>query len=249
MSAEPPTDSESGAGDALALERRRRESAEAFLAVMSHELRTPITSISGNAALLARNPGRHDAEELIADMQAEIERLTRIVDDLLVLSGVDRGLLELSAEPVLLQHLVPQVIEDVLRRSPEVELRARIGPEVSPVVADTTALSQVLYNLTRNAAAYAGDEGPIELSARALGDEVEVVVRDHGPGLGSDPDSLFALFRRNPSTAGRTPGSGIGLYVVRELLRAMGSDISARSRAPHGAEFSFRLAAVADSEA
>ena len=87
----------------LERERRARAAAEAFLAVMSHELRTPVTSIYGAANLLAREGTRADAAELAQDIVAETERLQRIIDDLLVLSGVERGFLHLSPEPMLLQ--------------------------------------------------------------------------------------------------------------------------------------------------
>ena len=90
-------------------ERRARAAAEAFLAVMSHELRTPVTSIYGAANLLAREGTRADAGELAQDIVAETERLQRIIDDLLVLSGVERGFLHLSPEPMLLHHAVAEV--------------------------------------------------------------------------------------------------------------------------------------------
>ncbi|HWH36306.1 MAG TPA: PAS domain-containing sensor histidine kinase [Candidatus Limnocylindrales bacterium] len=230
-------------------ERRAREAAEAFLAVMSHELRTPVTSIRGTAALLARDPQRPDMVDLLADVQEESDRLVRMIDDLLVLSGVDRGLLQLSPEPVLLQHMLPGMADDVRRRFPDVQFVVRVPATLTAVMADTTALRQIVYNLLTNGAKYAGSAGPVTLEAREHGAAVEIAVHDNGPGLGADPESLFALFYRDPDTAAHTSGTGIGLYVVRELICAMGSKIVAQTCQPHGAEFRFTLPAVTDDEA
>jgi PAS domain S-box-containing protein len=230
-------------------ERHRREAAEAFMAVMSHELRTPVTSIRGSAALLARNVARPDAGELLEDIQDETDRLMRIIDDLMVLSGVDRGLLQLTPEPILLQHLVPTLVADLERRFPDVAFDVALPPNLSAVMADTTALRQVIHNLLTNAAKYAGPYGPVMLRARDVGEQVEVAVLDSGPGLGHDPAVLFDLFYRDPDVAGHTSGTGIGLYVVRELIRAMGTTIHAASRDGGGAEFRFRVPAVTDTEA
>ena len=225
----------------LERERRGREAAEAFLAVMSHELRTPITSIYGTATVLVRDPDRADRRELLADVHEEAERLRRITDDLLVLSGVDRGLLRLSPEPMLVQHAIDEAVADIRRRFPAVEVRVEVGAPLPAVEADPTALRQVLHNLLSNAAKYAGADGPVTVEATAAGAFVEVAVLDQGPGPGTNPDALFGLFYRAPHTSRRASGTGIGLYVAAELLRAMDATIEAAHREPRGAAFRFRL--------
>jgi signal transduction histidine kinase len=222
-------------------ERRGREAAEAFLAVMSHELRTPITSIYGTTSVLVRDPDRPDRQELLADIHEEAERLRRITDDLLVLSGVDRGLLRLSPEPMLVQHAISDAVADIGRRFPTVEIRVEAEIGLPAVEADPTALRQVLHNLLSNAAKYAGADGPVTVVASHAGDAVEVAVLDEGPGPGDEPDALFGLFYRSPHTSRRASGTGIGLYVADELLRAMGASITATRREPRGAVFRFRL--------
>ena len=225
----------------LERERLARSAAEAFLAVMSHELRTPVTSIYGTAALLARDPYRDDLPDLVRDMQDEAERLRRIIDDLLVLSGVDRGHIPLSPEPLLIQHAVPEVLSDATRRFPAVTFENAITMAIPPVIADTTALRQVLYNLVSNAAKYAGEDGPVTVAATDLGSTVEVAVLDRGPGVGEDPNALFELFYRSPHTAQRASGTGIGLYVASQLSRAMDASITATNREGGGAVFRVRL--------
>ena len=223
-------------------EREAREAAEAFLAVMSHELRTPITSIYGTALLLARHPARADVADLVGDIRDESEQLRRITDDLLVLSGVERGLLRLSPEPTIVQHAINEVLVDIRRRFPLATFERALEPGLPPVIADATALRQVLYNLLSNAAKYAGADGPIVVAATRGETSVEVAVLDEGPGPGGDPAALFRLFYRAPHTKKRASGTGIGLYVASELLKAMGATIEAQHRTPRGAAFRFTLA-------
>jgi PAS domain S-box-containing protein len=230
----------------LERERLAREAAEAFLAVMSHELRTPVTSIYGTASLLARNPRRADLVDLVADIQEEAERLQRIIDDLLVLSGVERGLLQLAPEPILLQRTIAEILADMRRRFPTVVFAAQIPGSLSPITADATALRQVLHNLVSNAAKYAGRDGPVTLTVTDADPEITVTVLDEGPGLGADPAALFGLFYRAPHTAKLAAGTGIGLYVANALLRAMGSRIEASTREPRGACFRFSLPKAVD---
>lgn len=237
----PEFDRERDQATQLERERRAREAAEAFLAVMSHELRTPITSIYGTATVIARDPHREDVGELVADVVDEAERLRRITDDLLVLSGVERGLIQLAPEPVMLQRALREPLSDVTRRYPGAAFDVQVPASLPAVVADTTALRQVLYNLLSNAAKYAGTDGPITVEATAVGDVVEVGVLDLGPGPGDDPAALFALFYRAPHTAKRASGTGIGLYVTSQLLEAMGSSITAGTNGERGAAFRFRL--------
>jgi signal transduction histidine kinase len=230
----------------LERERLARSAAEAFLAVMSHELRTPVTSIYGTAALLARDPYRAELPDLVRDMQDEAERLRRIIDDLLVLSGVDRGHIPLSPEPLLVQHAVPDVLSDATRRFPAVAFETEIPTAMPPVIADTTALRQVLYNLVSNAAKYAGGDGPVTITAVDRGPTVEVEVLDRGPGVGDDPNALFDLFYRSPHTAHRASGTGIGLYVASQLSHAMGATIDASNREGGGAAFRVSLPKAAE---
>ncbi|MFN8622801.1 MAG: ATP-binding protein [Chloroflexota bacterium] len=223
----------------LAQERKAREAAEAFLGVMSHELKTPVTSIYGTANLLTRNLDR--LEELAADIVEESFRLTRIVDDLLVLSGVERGLLRLAPEPVLVSHAIASIAAEVRRRFPGVEIHVDAPAGLPAALADGTAFRQIAGNLLTNAAKYAGPAGPIEVTAASAGDHIMVRVTDHGPGPGPDPEALFGLFYRSPHTERIASGTGIGLYVARELAVAMGGSLAASERPGGGAEFRLEL--------
>jgi PAS domain S-box-containing protein len=228
--------------ESLAREREARAAAEAFMAVMSHELRTPVTTIYGTASLLVRDPARGDNRELLADISDEAERLLRIVDDLLVLSRVERGVVVLTPEPIVVRHVVSDVLTIVRRRYPSAHIQVE-GTVVTPALADATALRQVIHNLLTNAAKYAGTDGPIVVGLAEVDGRVQIEVLDSGPGLGSEPDDLFQLFHRSPNASRMAPGSGIGLYVAQQLVRAMGGTIEAGTRPEGGARFAVRLPA------
>lgn len=234
--------------ESLARERHAREAAEAFLAVLSHELKTPVTSIYGEASLLLRGGDSDQIRELASDIQEESERLVRIVDDLLVLSGVERGLLRLTPEPTLLQHVLAAVVAGLRQRHPGAVLEVDAPPGLPPVTADQTAIRQVFHNLLSNAIKYAGDAGPIGVGVGVAGDRLEVTVADRGPGPGEDPEALFRLFYRAPHTARIASGTGIGLYVARELVSAMGGSLGATARPGGGAVFHLALPRFAEAE-
>jgi signal transduction histidine kinase len=214
---------------------------DAFLAVLSHELRTPVTTIFGVSAILGRTETDAGTAELLRDIQEEAERLRRIVDDLLVLSRSERGAIEISPEPILLQRTVSGIVTDIAHRYPDVEVQFHAKPFVPAAMADPTALVQVIYNLVTNAIKYAGEDGPIAVTVDSGADGAAVSVADHGPGLGDEPDAVFALFHRADHTKRRAAGTGIGLYVARELVRAMGGEIVGTNRHDGGAEFRFTL--------
>jgi two-component system sensor histidine kinase KdpD len=213
---------------------------DAFLAVLSHELRTPVTTIIGASDLLRRTAVQDD-RGLLVDIQEEAERLRRIVDDLLVLSRSERGAIELSPEPILLQHVVGTIVQDLGRRYPGADLRLEAPAFLPAALADATALVQVVHNLVTNAIKYAGGDGPIEITIEHEANSVGITIADHGPGLGEDPDAVFVLFHRARHTATRAAGTGIGLYVARELVHAMGGGISGVNRPEGGATFHFTL--------
>jgi signal transduction histidine kinase len=221
--------------------RERETLRDAFIGVLSHELRTPVTTIYGAAKLLAKSGASRDGHGLVEDIEEESDRLYRIIEDLLVLSRAERGQLEVSPEPVLLQRLVPLVVQDVQRRSPSTELDVDVQTGLPPVLADPGPLRQVVNNLVTNAAKY-GAGSPIRIFLRHDHDMVRLVVEDGGPGFPpAEADHLFELFYRSPSTARMAAGTGIGLYVVRQLVRAMHGSVEATSMPGQGSRFIVRL--------
>jgi PAS domain S-box-containing protein len=223
--------------------RAARAARDAFLGVLSHELRTPITTIYGGSELLERGLSRGRAKEVISDIRVESERLTRLVEDLLVMTRVERGMVEIGAEPVLIQHLLARIITRSPGRWGGARISLLVGDRLPAVSGDSTYIEQIVRNLLTNALRY-GRGRELGLEVRAFEEEGNVVVRvlDRGAGLGGeDPEKLFDLFYRSASARAIPGGAGIGLFVSRHLVEAMGGRIWATERPEGGAEFGFAL--------
>ena len=224
--------------------RNARTVREAFLGVLSHELRTPVTTIYGGTDVLARRSAAlsdESRQELYADIRGEADRLYRLVENLLVMSRVERQGLQVDTEPVLLQRLVPRVAAAESSRWPNADWVTSLPPGLPPVAAEETYIEQVMRNLLGNAAKYGGD-GEVRVTAHDKGDTVAVTVSDSGPGIPENEiESIFELFYRSPSVLRQASGAGIGLFVSRQLVNAMGGRMWACNRAQGGAEFGFEL--------
>jgi PAS domain S-box-containing protein len=232
--------------------RQRELVRETFIGVLSHELRTPITTIFGGAKLLAREILSLDEETkrgIFRDIHDEAERLQRLVEDVVALNRFGEGRGEIGWEPVLLQRMVPRVVESEEGRWPGVSFLLDIHPGLPTVSADPTYVEQVIRNLLSNAAKYGGAGSTVTITTEAGEGEVIVRVLDDGPGFPADEASrLFELFYRSPGTATAAGGAGIGLFVCARLVTAMGGRIWATPRDDGGAEFGFALAEL-DEEA
>jgi PAS domain S-box-containing protein len=228
-------------------ERRAGAFREAFVDVISHELRTPITTIMGLAQILAR-PGRADDEAsrrvLLEDVRSEAERLHRLVEDLLVLSRVERGRLEVDAEPIEPRRLLERIVTQEARELPTITVETDFEPDLPIAAGETTYVEQIVRNLLNNAAKYTPNDSRVVVSARKVDGTVEVRVTDDGPGIpASSIDRIFELFYRDPTSSRLVAGSGIGLFVCASLVEAMGGRIWA-SRVPEGGTevgFSLRI--------
>jgi signal transduction histidine kinase len=228
-------------------ERQASELGQAFIGVVSHELRTPITSIYAGTKLLRRMTGRTGDErldDLTADIEAEADRLYRLTEDLLVLTRVERGGLEIGTEPLVVPILVERVVANERGRWAGHRIEVEAHPDVPIVSGDATYVEQLVRNLVGNAAKYAPAGSTIRVVVAPEGDsQVAVRVLDEGPGIGEDDlDQLFQLFYRSPLTAKKAPGAGIGLFVCAQLARAMGGRTWVANRPGGGSEFGFALA-------
>ena len=229
----------------LAEERRAAEFREAFIDVISHELRTPITTILGATEILSRPDRVLDPAvrmAMLSDARAESERLYRLVEDLLVLSRVERGRLVVDAEPLETRRLLERVVSQVRAELPSVEIALALPPSLPVVSGEATYVEQILRNLLENAAKYSPAGTLVRVSAAHVDDEVVVEVLDSGPGIPeASIDHIFDLFYRDPGMARAVAGSGIGLFICRNLTDAMGGRMTATEGPDGGAKFTFSL--------
>jgi two-component system OmpR family sensor kinase len=205
---------------------RQRE----FVADASHELRTPITVIRGQLEVLAAQsaPSAEEVERVNRQVQAEISRTTRLIDDLLVLAQADRaGFLRL--EPVQLSSFVEELWDGV---SLTADRHFELGPvPAGSLIADPDRLAQALRNLARNAIEHTADSsGLVRLEvARAAGDRIRFTIIDDGPGIPeSERELIFERFHRtDPARSRANGGAGLGLAIVRAIAIAHGGAVRA----------------------
>ncbi len=218
---------------------------ERFIDLLSHELRTPVTAIYGGAQLLATRHGKLAEEterEVLVGIAAEADRLQRMVENLIALARVERGVPMVADDPVLLQRLVPRLVAQEQGQWPGARLEHRLPPGLATVRGDDDYLGQVLRNLLSNAIKYGDDVGPIEVTAVEDARTVTLLVADRGLGFPQEEaESLFGLYYRSESAPRHIQGAGIGLFVCRRIVEAMGGRIRASARPGGGSVFEVEL--------
>jgi len=223
-----------------------------FLTMMSHELRTPMQAIMGYAELLLAGPANSLTPEQVEDVQTIRRGASRLVDlvkQMLDLSRLEAGHLELKAEAVALPPVIEEVRQGVAPQAVAKGLSLRIDlPEGLPlVVGDEMGLCQVLLNLAGNSVKFT-DRGEIRISAERMADEVAVTVSDSGIGIAPDAlPHIFDEFRQvHHGTARKYEGAGLGLTIAKRLAERMGGRLSVASQPGSGATFTLHLAIAGD---
>jgi PAS domain S-box-containing protein len=228
----------------LTSERRLEEEKTDLVATISHELRTPLAAVYGAAETLL---GREDLTEeqrrqLLQMISAQAARLTTITESVLLTSRLDRGDLPFDRESVDVAELARTTVETLRTQVPEsVALEVEAGPEVVNAAGDADRIQQVLVNLLDNAVKY-GDGSPVTVRVDPANGVVRLSVQDRGPGLSpAEQARVFEKFYRAGPQLTRTGGTGLGLYISRELARRMGGRLDVRSEPGVGATFVLEL--------
>jgi two-component system sensor histidine kinase KdpD len=224
----------------------------ALLTSISHDLRTPLASIIGAITSLRSYFDRYDAtqrSELMMTIEDEAERLNRFVGNLLDITRLESGALNIRTSKVEIAELVETALRRAGRMLAGHRTEVEISADLPPVEADPMLLEQVLFNLLDNAAKYSPPAGLIRIDARAEGNEIAICVTDEGEGIPpEDVEAIFDKFHRAHSGDRRPAGTGLGLAVCRGFVEAFGGRISAANRAERrGAVFTVRLPAAAGS--
>ena len=224
-------------------DRRKDE----FLAMLAHELRNPLAPLTNALTLLARTQAMPDhSRTMLAMAERQRRQLRRLVDDLLEISRITRGKIELRCEPVDVQRTVRNAIESMAARIAQrhQDLQARMPEQPIMIEADPARLAQVLENLLTNACKYTPEGGLIRIEVDACAEEVEIRVIDNGIGIeAADIPQLFDLFSQIDATFDRVHGGlGIGLALVKRLVELHGGSVSATSPGRGmGSTFAVRL--------
>ncbi len=234
---------------AKAAEQRKDE----FLAMLGHELRNPLAPIL-TALQLMKLKDRRDSERERTIIERQVRHLERLIEDLLDVSRLTRGMIELRKQPVELGEVVAAAIE---LASPLIEqkrhrLEVNVPSEGLLVDADQVRLAQVVANLLMNAAKYTDDGGHIAVVAGLKRRRVVLRIRDSGAGIAPELlPHVFELFTQAPQTLARARGGlGLGLAIVKGLVEMHGGTVVAYSDGPgHGSELVVRLPALGPSEA
>jgi signal transduction histidine kinase len=218
-----------------------------FLSIVSHELRTPLTTMKGYAQLLERKLTHEpDSQRWASSIDAQIGRLSRLVDDLLDVTRFARGQFELRRKETALKPILDETVSRFRIISPQHTVRLGEVDEDLKGVWDRDRLEQVLNNLVGNAIKYSPEGGEVTVSARRENDAAVVTVRDQGIGISrEDRERLFDRFyRASPENRGGATGLGLGLYVTRRVVEAHGGTVGVNSEPGVGSEFYFTLPLV-----
>src|SRR5437763_285206 len=238
----------------LALERHARvreheERKGEFIATVSHELRTPLAAIYGSAQTLLREDIELDEsgqKRLLDVIAQESERLSRIADDILFANKLDSGQFVLGEKRIDLLALAREVVDQMracFASRDDISIDLAVPATIDSLVGDSDKLRQVLINLIDNAVKYSPDGGRIDVAVEARDGGVRSSIRDEGIGMAPlELRRIFGKFYRvDPALTRGVGGTGLGLYICRELVRRMEGRLSVRSEEGKGSTFIVEL--------
>jgi PAS domain S-box-containing protein len=233
----------------LTIDRGLEAAKSDFIATLSHELRTPMTAVLGAAKTLLRDDialspeRRHQLLEMIG---AQGTRLAQITEEVLLANRLDRGDLRIDSERVDLSQLASDAVETMRNDAPESISLSAAPNGAAEAIGDRDRIEQVLVNLIDNAVKYSPDGGEVVVSTVPAAASVRVEVADQGIGIPpAEQEAVFEKFyRADPQHRLAPSGTGLGLYICRELVQRMGGTIGVRSRPGGGSTFWFQLPAA-----
>jgi two-component system phosphate regulon sensor histidine kinase PhoR len=227
--------------DAESIETTRRD----FIANVSHELRTPLTSIQGYAETLLDGVASAETQrDFLEIIRKNASRMTRLTEDLLVLTRVESGDKKLQLRPVSPAELLRDASDYFRDHRADSGMKLDLVNEgLKMVSADRDAIFQVFSNLIDNACKYASQGGRILIGAHDVEGFVQFYVRDFGPGVASDhlPRLFERFYRVDKARSRESGGTGLGLAIAKHIILAHGGIISAQSELNHGCTFVFSI--------
>ena len=222
--------------------KRQMQLQEDFVSTISHELRTPLGFIKGYSTSLLRQDTSWDEEtqkEFLTIIDEEADRLSLLIENVLESARLQSNTLQLRFQPLRLDGVLRDVILRIRARHRELDVNAQLD-SVPPILGDGVRLAQVFENLFTNAIKYAPDS-PIDILLNQVGDKIVVSFIDHGPGI--PKESLPLIFERFYRVRGEktVTGTGLGLYICKQIILAHRGKIWAESTPGHGTTFLIEL--------
>jgi signal transduction histidine kinase len=224
----------------LEAERRLTRLQSEFIATVSHELKTPLGFIKGYSTTLLRKDahwGDTTQREFLTIIDEETDRLTEMVENLLDSSRLQSRTLDIEFRALDLAALVEENIGRLMVRYPDLVIRWKADGLDNLVSGDPKRLSQVIDNLIGNAAKYA-PKSPLQITVQTEANQVLLSIQDSGPGIPvEDLDHIFKRFYRSSFTKDKVRGSGLGLYICEQIIKAHHGEIHVKSAEGAGTEF------------
>ena len=227
--------------ESFAVQRRSEEKLRRFVADASHELRTPLTAIRGFAELHRQGAitGEEKTRELVGRIEGESKRMSALVEDLLTLARLDQAR-PIAHEAVDIKKLIEEAAQAVRASAPYANITLDLPDEESFIIGDSLKVYQAILNLAANAATHTPEGTPITISLLAYEENVQIKVRDLGPGLTPEQQSkVFERFYRVDQSRTRTgaEGSGLGLSIVQAIMEAHQGAVEIESELGRGTTF------------
>lgn len=224
----------------LQAEQRLISMQDDFVAMVSHDLKTPLGFIKGYTTTLLRKDTEWDHEtqmEFLSIIDEEADRLSELIENLLDTYKLKSGNVKMNPKETLVEDFFQNVLDRLKAQEANLEINLMVQPPELVVYADSKRLAQVINNLINNASKYAPNS-TVNITAKKQDDKILIEVADNGPGIAEEHlDKLFNRFYRVPDRSGGVRGSGLGLFICKQIIAAHGGKIWVESMVEQGTTF------------
>ena len=216
-----------------------------FMAMASHELKTPLTVISVNLQILKLKMGNDANIAFVEKTEKQVSKFTELINNLLSVSKINLGKLELQPEKFNINIFLKEVLNDLQQTTTQHTIIYKEESKALIVNADKQKVGQVILNIISNSIKYSPGGGEIAVEIKKIKDNIEIICSDNGIGIPKkDQENIFTRFYRVSGLASSFSGSGIGLYISSEIIKRHGGKIWVKSKPGKGSQFHFTLPAI-----
>jgi two-component system sensor histidine kinase KdpD len=227
--------------------RASEELKSSILDALAHEFKTPLTAIKAGCTTLLSNPATPlgQQRELLSIIDEETDRLTNLVTEAIQVARIEAGRVKLAKVPTSVSDIVTSVLAQMKPRLDDRRVDIEVDADLPPVMVDRDLMEMAMRQLVDNALKYSRPGSPVAVQASGASDFIRMTIRDSGPGISlHEQQKIFEKFYRGESIRNRLPGSGVGLTVVRDIVRAHSGAIRVESSPQQGTAFIVELPAT-----